>query len=304
MKILSATAGALLAMTGLPLTAQERRDPAGSATAGVATTVPATPLESLETNYAADRAAVLRQVLARYVEELDALEKSLAAAGDASGAARVRLERDRVLPALGLPAVAEENADEFAAFEDPPASAPPLPSAPEVLPRDLDAILQSLAPVATAKSPGPAGESSPVATLPGTGSAGRGTKRQLRLSTATLNGTFDPVYPWQYWLLGRTASWTLNGLPAGSYQIVFRYACDAKTGGGKATVSLGDTSKEVEVTSTGNWKRKRELVAGPFVITDSRADLIIKTASLNSGASYLMDLTMVLIQPENPAAKP
>ncbi len=50
-------------------------------------------LAALEANYAEDRTASLRRVLAKYVDELQSLEQSLVAAGDASGAARVRLSR-------------------------------------------------------------------------------------------------------------------------------------------------------------------------------------------------------------------
>lgn len=291
-------AGCLFMLAGLTVRAQEAPAPGGSK--GVQT-LPDAAEQALENSYAADRASALRMVLARYVEELAALEQTLAAAGDASGAARVRLEHDRVLPALGLPAVAAEDADEFAAFEEP--AAVPEPAAPAVLPRDLDAILQSLAPAASNKT-----ATSPLSTAaagsPDAGPSGKGSKRTLRMSTAALNGPLDPVHPWQYWSSGRTASWTLSGLPAGTYQVVLRYACDDKAGGGKVSIRLGDTTREVEVTPTGNWKRRGALAAGSFVIKDSRADLVIQSAALYPGVSYLMDLMAVTISPAAPAAKP
>jgi hypothetical protein len=289
--------GFLVGLAAQPGHAQE------ASPGSVSPAIPAVPSpqeEALANSYAADRAAALRQVLARYVDELAALEKSLAAAGDASGAARVRLEHDRILPALGLPAVAAEDADEFAAFEEP--AAVPVPPAPAVLPKDLNAIVQSLLPGGPDK---PEASVLPAAGgTPGAAPPGKGSKRLLRMGTAALNGTFDPVYPWQYWSPGRTASWTLSGLPQGSYQVLLRYACDDKAGGGKLTVRLGDITREVEIAPTGSWKRRRELVAGSFEIKGSRADLVLQPATLIPGASYLMDLVAVMIVPDAKAANP
>ena len=105
---------------------------AGSPPTGAAE--PGSVLRELETRYAEDRAVALRLVLARYADELEALQKKLLDAADASGAARVQLERDRILPALGLAATPAENADEFAAFEEPaPATALPLTAPAEDL---------------------------------------------------------------------------------------------------------------------------------------------------------------------------
>ncbi len=291
-------AGFLLGLTALPVAAQAPPPGAGSP-AIPAGAVP--PEEALANSYAADRAAALRQVLARYVDELAALEKSLAAAGDGSGAARVRLEHDRILPALGLPAVAAEDADEFAAFEEP--AAVPVPPAPAALPKDLDAILQSLLPGGPDKLEAPVLPAATAGT-PGAGPPGKSSKRLVRMGTAALNGTFDPVYPWQYWSAGRTASWTLSELPEGSYQVVVRYACDDKAGGGKLTVRLGETTREVEIAPTGSWKRRRELVAGSFAVKGSRADLVLQPASMKQGAGYLMDLVAVMIVPDGTAANP
>ena len=69
-----------------PLLAQNASN--GSATS----TSAQSDLAALEAAYAEDRAAVLRRLLARYVDELGSLEKQLAAAGDQAGAARVRIE--------------------------------------------------------------------------------------------------------------------------------------------------------------------------------------------------------------------
>lgn len=254
-------------------------------------------LAALEANYAEDRAASLRRVLARYVDELQALEQSLAAAGDASGAARVRLERDRVLPALGLPAVAAADADEFAAFED--GAEPPMPAVPATAPADLDAILKSLLPGGTAAAAPGVG---PAPATPGNAVPGRGAKRILRMTNAQLEGTYDPAFGYYYWSGGRSASWTLSDLAPGSYRLVLRYSCDEKTGGGKLSARFGGGKIELEVPSTGGWNRRRELVIGPFEITGSRADLILEPGNLSPSASYLMDLNALLVQPITPPA--
>ena len=251
-------------------------------------------LATLEASYAEDRAASLRRVLARYVDELEALERSLAAAGDTAGAARVGLERDRVLPALGWPAVAVADADEFAAFEE--GADPPMLPIPASVPADLDGILKSLLPaspaVAAVPAPAASGEAVP----------GRGVKRILRMANAQLQGNYDPALGYYYWAGGRMASWTLSDLAPGSYRLVLRYACDEKTGGGKLTARFGGGKIELDVPSTGGWNRRRELVIGPFEITDSRADLILEPAKLNASASYLMDLNALLVQPVGPVS--
>jgi len=268
--------------------------------------VPVTPgqdpaLAALEARFAGERAVALRRVLAKYVDELEVMEKSLLQAGDAAGAARVRLERDRVWPALGLPAVSAGDADEFAAFEDPG----PVP-APAVLPPvlaaagDLDSILKTLlpvtAPAAASVSPS-AGLASPAAL-----GTGKGAKRVLRMGNAQLQGPWDPAQGYYYWYSGRTASWTLNDLPPGTYHLVMRYACDEKDkGGGKLKVRFGSAEKrEVQITGTGGWKRRREMTLGPFVIRESRADLLLEA---DPGGSFLFDLVALLVQPAGAVEK-
>ena len=259
-------------------------------------------LTELEARYAEDRAVSLRLVLARYADDLERLQTNMLEAGDVSGAARVLLERDRILPALGLPAPPEEEADEFAVFEElPPAPAVPL-SAPAATPRDLDALLKTLmppAPVTTAANPGNAGKPAPSPTSPG-----RGGRRLLRMANAQLLGTYDPVYGYVYWSAGRSASWTVNDLPPGSYKLQLRYACDSKEGGGKLRAKFGAGTMEVEVPPTGSWKRKSDLSIGPFAVGESRADLLLQPVSLSTGASYLMDLTAVIVLPVNEVAGP
>jgi hypothetical protein len=238
----------------------------------------------------------LRLVLARYADDLGSLHRKLLEAGDASGAARVQLERDRILPALGLPEVAAEDAGEFAAFEDAPA-APALPRvAPATLAGNLDAILKSLQP------PSPkAGLAAPAAdqAKPGTPEQGppKDSRRVLRMGTAQLKGSYDPAYGYVYWSPGRSAVWTLNDLPPGAYRLHLRYACDDKEGGGKVQAKFGGKTLEAEVPPTGNWRRNRNLTLGPFEITASRVDLVLQPASLKPEALYLMDLTAVLVQP-------
>ena len=131
---------------------------------------------------------------------------------------------------------------------------------------------------------------------------GRGAKRILRMTNAQLEGTYDPAFGYYYWSGGRSASWTLSDLAPGSYRLVLRYSCDAKTGGGKLSARFGGGKIELEVPSTGGWNRRRELVIGPFEITGSRADLILEPGKLSASASYLMDLNALLVQPIAPPA--
>lgn len=250
-------------------------------------------LAELEGRYAADRAVALRLVLSRYADDLAGLQKKLIEAGDTSGAARVQLERDRILPALGLPAVAAEDAGEFAAFEDQPA-APALPREAPALPAgNLDAILKSLQPPSSTAA---REDSRPKPDSPDQDNS-KGSRKVLRMESAQLQGNYDPTYGYVYWSAGRSAGWTLNDLPPGSYRLLLRYACDDKEGGGKLQAKFGGNTLEAEVPPTGHWKRKRDLTIGPFEITASRVDLVLQTASLKPGALYLMDLTAVLVLP-------
>jgi len=287
----------MLCFSGLP--AQEPKVLAAGGGNAPEGKTPDPALRALEQNYAQERAAAMRRVLALYVDELEVLEKSLTAAGDATGAARVRLEHDRVLPALGLSAVSSSDADEFAAFEDelPVPALKPVPAAP---PADFEAILNTLRPAPAT----PAGEgktpAGPSGSPPGNP---KGAKRLLRMGNAKLEDSFDPTAGHEYWYSSRTASWTLNDLPPGSYQLVLRYACDERDkGGGKLKVRFGP-AKEMEVTisGTGGWKRRRELTIGPFEIKDTRADLIFTAFP---SPLYLMDLAAVQVQPAVAGEKP
>ena len=265
--------------------------PATAALAGDAAAV----LTELEARYAGDRAVCLRLVLARYADELAGLQQQMLQAGDATAAARVQLERDRILPALGLPATAAEDADEFAAFEVE-APAPLLPqTAPVTVPADLDAILKTLLP--PARDTAVAGTPGQTRPAPGAGNPARGGRRFLRMSGAQLQGTYDPLYGYIYWSRGHAASWTLNDLPPGTYQLKIRYSCDDKLGGGKLKATFGTSTVEAEVPPTGNWKRKRDLVIGPFEIKKSRADLVLEPSTLRPGAAYLMDMAALLVVP-------
>ena len=258
-------------------------------------------LKDLEAAYAADRAVALRLVLARYADELEVLKKQLAAAGDSDGAARVSEERARVMPALGLPEVAEETADEFAAFEEA-TPAPALPRTvpqmvPQTVPGDLDALLKTLLPPVPS-----AGAEAVSKAVPSTGekpmaSPAQPARRLLKMSTAQLQAALDPTYGQWYWLLGREASWSLNDLPAGRYKIVLRYAADDAEGGGKISANFAGKHLEAEVPPTGTWTRKRDLVIGPFDVTEARADLILTVESLRPGVLFLMDLAAVVVLP-------
>ena len=83
-----------------------------------------------------------------------------------------------------------------------------------------------------------------------------------------------------------------------------RYSCDDKEGGGKLAAKFGSAKIDAEVTPTGSWKRKRDLVIGPFQITDSRADLILTPVSVRPGTYYLMDLAAVIVLPADAASAP
>jgi hypothetical protein len=255
-----------------------------------------TPLAALEAACAAERTAVLRGVLARYADDLEALENSLIAAGDNSGAARVRLERDRVLPSLGLPVTGAVDADEFAAFETPVDQPPPV--LPSAVPGDLEGILKSLLPsTGDPKPPSPIKPDAPAPPV-----AGRSSKRLLKMNSAQLSGPYDPSLGYGYWMAGRSATWTLSDLPPGSYRLVLRCACDAKDGGGgKVSAKFGSETIIAEVAGTGGWKRPRDLEIGPFQITESRVDLVLGVSFLTPNSTYLMDLYGLIVKPATPS---
>ncbi len=264
---------------------------------------PAKALTELETRYAEDRAVSLRLVLARYADDLVRLQSKMVQAGDTAGAARVQLERDRIMPALGLPVVPEGEADEFAVFDEAPTN-PALPlTAPPVPPRDMDELLKTLMPAAPVAAPAQPALGGAVTTTAPT-SGGRASRRVLRMANASLLGSYDPVYGYVYWSAGRSASWTVNDLPPGTYQLRLRYTCDSKEGGGKLSVKFGAETREADIVPLGNWKRKNDVTVGPFVVKESRADLVLQPVSIKLGASYLMDLVAVAVQPVEAAAGP
>lgn len=265
----------------------EATKPAGSASATDS------GLAALEEQYAAQRSADLRSALARYADELTALQKSLITAGDNSGAAKVQLELEKVLPVLGTapkPVAGEGGADDFSMFEE---SVPEtmLPAA-AATPADLDAILRAFQ---SAKEPAATGPGTPGTTAKPGGKTGR---RILKMSAAQLTGSYTPDSGQSYWnSKGVTASWTLSDMPTGTCRLVLHYASDDKTGGGHVTVRVGTAKLEAEVPATGSWTRFRDLSIGPFPVTDSRVDLIVEAGSLREGASYLLDLKAVLVIP-------
>ena len=262
-------------------------------------------LEELERGYAEDRAAALRRVLARYVDELKALEASLAASQDAAGATRVRLERERVFPALGLPAVEARGADDFAAFEE--AVEVPLALVPRVLPRDFKGLVGSLLPLGAGVPAGAAPEGAADGGIGGAegGAGGKGARRLLRMASAQRSGVYDAASGYEFWTEGKTAAWVLEDLPAGTYRLVLRYACsEQEGGGGKLLAQMGSAAVEEVVPGTGGWNRRREWVVGPFAVSGGRVDVVLKAASLASGGKYLMDFTALQVQPVSGAATP
>lgn len=264
---------------------------------------PADPaLAALETQYAAERTADLLAGLARYADELAALQKTLLTAGDAAGAARVQLELDRVLPVIA-PVTAHQPPDgnEFSLFDEPAAapSSPATLSADTATPADLESLLRALQPVPAAAASGNPGGTAPKPGFPAR--TGKTAKRLLKMASAQLTGSYFPESGYLYWHgPGRRAIWTLSDLPTTSCLVVLRYACDEKIGGGRLSVRVGATKVEVDVPSTGSWTRYRDLTIGPLAISDSRADLALEVASLKSGATALMDLKAVMVIPSEP----
>lgn len=263
-------------------------------------------MSALEAQYAAERTSDLLAGLARYADELTALQKSLLAAGDTAAAARVQLELDRVLPAVG-PVKAEPAADDFSIFEETDPASKPLPlAAGTVTPADLESLLKALLPPAPGSSPIPAATGSGAGS--GSGSGGSPSKpdaasiktgrRLLKMASAQLNGSWIPDYSYLYWITtGRRAVWTIEDLPAVPCKVVLRYACDDKLGGGKLTVRLGEAKTEIDVPPTGSWTRYRDLPVGTLKNAAARADLVVEVASLKTGATALMDLKAVMVIP-------
>ncbi|MES2709515.1 MAG: hypothetical protein V4726_23160 [Verrucomicrobiota bacterium] len=260
---------------------------------------PADPaLAALETQYAAERTSDLLAGLARYADELAALQKTLLTAGDTAGAARVQLELDRLLPVIApVTANPPPDGNEFSLFDEPAAvpSSPATLSADTATPADLESLLRALQPMPAAA----AASGNPGGTAPKPGSSartGKTAKRLLKMASAQLTGSYFPESGYLYWHgPGRRAIWTLSDLPTTSCLVVLRYACDEKIGGGRLSVSVGTTKVEVDVPSTGSWTRYRDLTIGPLAISDSRADLALEVASLKAGATALMDLKAVMV---------
>lgn len=297
-------------------------EPAGAAGSETAQTPPAAPkpaktlpavkgggadsaMAALEQQYAAERTADLLAALARYADELSALRKSLLAAGDTAGAARVQLELDRVLPVVGT-VKAQEGGDDFSIFEeagDSPVN-PAALAADAPTPADLESLVKALQSPASGAAP-PASGTAGAGTGPGGAAASKPdtapvktARRLLKMASAQLNGSLLPDAPYLYWIIpGRRAAWTLSDLPAGPCKVVLRYACDDKAGGGKLAVRLGASKTEVDVPATGSWTRYRDLPAGTLDNAEPRADLVLEVASLKEGATALMDLKAVMVIP-------
>lgn len=269
-------------------------------------------MAALEEQYAAERTADLLASLARYADELSALQKSLLTAGDTAGAARVQLELDRVLPVVGT-VKAQEGGDDFSIFEETgdSTSNPAALAADAPTPADLESLLKALQ--APASGVAPASSNSTESNKAGSGSgSGPGgasppksdaapvktARRLLKMASAQLNSSLFPEAPYLYWIApGRRAVWTLSDLPAGPCRVVLRYACDDKAGGGKLAVRLGASKTEVDVPTTGSWTRYRDLPAGTLDNAEPRADLVLEVASLKDGATSLMDLKAVMVIP-------
>ena len=205
-----------------------------------------------------------------------------------------------MLPSLALTEVAEESSGEFSVFEDGAAE----PVAPLILPKDLDSILRSLQPAGAASaSPATTVDKGKKTAAPGSPASNRSFRRVLKMNTAELTEKVESCYPWMYWMTGRSASWSLNDLPPGSYQFVLRYACD-ELHGGTLAVNFGEGKIETKLAPTGSWKRRREVMIGPFEIKSPRADLLLKVNSVNPTGYSLMDFHSILIQAAEPSRKP
>lgn len=259
-------------------------------------------MAALEKQYAAERSSDLLGALARYADELVALQKTLLTAGDAAGASRVQLELDRLLPVLGPAEPPPAAGDDASIFDEPSSPAPASPALDTTTPADLESLLRALQPPATsptaAKGTVPA---KPDAATPPGRTTGKAAKRLLKMAGAQLTGSYFPESGYYYWYgPGRRAVWTLSDLPTTSCLVVLRYACDEKAGGGKLIVRIGTTKVEVDVPPTGSWTRYRDLSVGPLAISDSRSDLVLEVASLKKDATALMDLKAVMVIPSEP----
>jgi hypothetical protein len=242
-------------------------------------------LAVLESRLQEQRALALRGRLTLYADELDRLHTQFSAAADTRAASAVQSEIEFTRLAIKrLGNIARGQADPPEAGElkeDETLSTAALAA------RRINGLLARFHKLNAAGAP-----------LPGP-AAGPARQRLLRIEKAELKRGYGAGA--EYWAYdSMSASWSLNDMAPGEYEVVLRYTGGGRSGG-KAVVRAAGQKLEVTVPKgeKGGSQRKQELNAGVLKVTEPGMDVHVASAGLAAGADYLWDLQAVVLQPVN-----
>lgn len=230
------------------------------------------------------RAAAIRDRLTLYLDELHKLHTQLTAAGDSSGAAAVQREIDFTKGAIkrltGVIKAQMEPVEASEKKEDEEEI-----SATTLARRRINGIVARFQKLKL--------EAPPPAPVASDNAAAR--QRILKIEKASMKHSEGTGR--EYWTYaGRHASWTLDDMIPGDYEIILRFSAGEK-GGGAATVRVAGRKFEIKVPKGEKSSRKLERNAGTVRINDRGVDIRVEAGELAEGAQYLWDLQAVVLQP-------
>lgn len=248
-------------------------------------------LEKAEMRLQQQRADAVRSRLVLYADELIGLYKQLSAAGDEKGASAVKAEQEAVQAAIRRLTNISKGINEAAA-EDEKSKDEDEPSEVMLATRRVNGIINRFT---KAKNQSPPETSATVA-------AGQGRQKILKIEKASMKrsesgGRNDWTYK------GIHASWTVNDMVPGDYEVILRYSAGEK-GGGKALLRVAGKKFDVTVPKGEKGSRKQELTPGTVRVAEAGMDVRIDVVELADGADYLWDLQAVVLQPVTAPKRP
>jgi putative membrane-bound dehydrogenase-like protein len=121
----------------------------------------------------------------------------------------------------------------------------------------------------------------------------------LKASTAAIHGT-TLEFEVRYGNLGHwrnddnRASWSIEGVSAGRYDVIFEWACDKQSAGNRFLLQAGSESISGVVAGTGSWDKYQ---TGPVGTIDLARDVrTIELRSVGGLRGYLIDLKAIRLE--------
>lgn len=90
-------------------------------------------------------------------------------------------------------------------------------------------------------------------------------------------------------------TWTVQPKAAGQYKVTLEFACDAGSPGGRYRLSVGSSSLEGTIESTGTWQNFEKKDIGTLTLPEGRCE--VKIAPISLGAVALMNLRAITLTP-------